>query len=106
MASRMIGRATCPECGFESAHVKESEKCLYRYCPECGSQHYAKSQRQRADLTKKTRVTATATEQKEAPAATVPEATATATATNTVATGSDASATTTPAPAKRRGLFS
>lgn len=55
MASRMIGRTACPECGFAAAHVKESEKCLYRYCPECGSQHHARSERQRADLTAKTR---------------------------------------------------
>lgn len=55
MASRMVGRAACPECGFGSAHVKESEKCLYRYCPECGSQHHARTERQRADLTAKMR---------------------------------------------------
>ena len=23
-------------CGFKSAHVKQSEKCLYHYCPSCG----------------------------------------------------------------------
>lgn len=56
MASRMIGRTTCPECGFASAHVKESEKCLYRYCPECGSQHHARTERQRGDLMDKTRL--------------------------------------------------
>ncbi len=56
MASRMIGRATCPECGFGSAHVKQSEKCHYRYCPECSAQYYAKSDRQVADLLAKTRV--------------------------------------------------
>lgn len=56
MASKMVGRAKCPECGFDSAHVKQSEKCLYRYCPDCGSQHYAKSPRQVDDLMKKTRV--------------------------------------------------
>ncbi len=56
MASRMLGRADCPECGFKSAHVKESEKCVYRYCPECGSQHYAKTESQRSNLLKKTRL--------------------------------------------------
>lgn len=102
MASKMIGRSTCPECGFQSAHVKQSEKCLYRYCPECGSQHYAKSERQRQDLMGKTRVnatpTATATEPpaKAAPVAPVEPV--------STATGSD---TTEPvAPPKRRGLFS
>ena len=55
MASRMVGRAECPECGFQSAHVKESDKCLYRYCPECGSQHHARTERQRANLTEKMR---------------------------------------------------
>lgn len=52
----MIGRATCPECGFGSAHVKQSEKCHYRYCPECSAQYYAKSERQVADLLAKTRL--------------------------------------------------
>lgn len=61
MASVMIGRAACPECGFSAAHVKQSEKCLYRYCPECGAQHYAKSERQRADLMSKTRTEKPAT---------------------------------------------
>lgn len=55
MASRMVGRTVCPECGFGAAHVKESEKCLYRYCPECGSQHHARTERQRSDLSAKTR---------------------------------------------------
>lgn len=55
MASTMVGRTACPECGFASAHVKRSEKCLYRYCPECGSQHHARTERQQADLMAKTR---------------------------------------------------
>lgn len=98
MASRMIGRAACPECGFSAAHVKESEKCVYRYCPECNSQHHAKSARQRADLLAKTRLLdgiATGSE---------PAATPTGSA---APTGADATpTTTTPAPApKRRGLF-
>lgn len=102
MASKMIGRSTCPECGFQSAHVKESEKCLYRYCPECGSQHYAKSQRQRTDLMGKTRVNATPTATAtEPPAKAAPEAPVEPIATPT---GSDT--TVTVAPPKRRGLFS
>lgn len=56
MASRMIGRTACPECGFAAAHVKESEKCIYRYCPECGSQHHARTERQRDALMGKTRL--------------------------------------------------
>lgn len=104
--SRIVGRADCPECGEPNAQVKESDKCLYRYCPECGSQHYAKSARQRADLTAKTRFTATATGGAAKPPAVEVPATVDATATTT---GSDATATATTdtaAPAKRRGLFS
>lgn len=106
MASRMIGRATCPECGFASAHVKESEKCLYRYCPECGSQHYAKSSRQRADLTKKTRVDASATATEPKPATATAPAIQDATATGSDASPSTATTETPTTPAKRRGLFS
>ena len=105
MASRMIGRATCPECGFHAAHVKETEKCVHRYCPECNAQYFAKSERQRADLLKKTKLldpsgaTPTATEPPAPPSGTEPPA-STGTATHTT--------TPTPAPApapKRRGLF-
>lgn len=56
MASQIIGRTTCPECAFAGAHVKRSEKTLYRYCPECGSQSMARSKRQEADLLAKTRL--------------------------------------------------
>lgn len=56
MASKLIGRTACPECGFGAAHVKQSEKCVYRYCPECASQHHARTERQRADLLAKTRM--------------------------------------------------
>jgi len=55
MASQIIGRTKCPECGFESAHVKKSDKCTYRYCPECQSQHHARTPRQVAELMAKTR---------------------------------------------------
>ena len=48
MPSALRGRIVCPWCGFEGAHVKESEKCLYAYCPECGinGPHF-KTERQR-----------------------------------------------------------
>lgn len=55
MASELIGRTACPECGFAAAHVKKSEKCLYRYCPECGAQYHAKGTRQVDALMAKTR---------------------------------------------------
>lgn len=111
MASRMIGRTACPECGFKAAHVKESEKCLYRYCPDCNSQHYAKSERQRADLMAKTRPDAGATG-----SATVPETQALPVAQAPGATGSDhiepkgvapetVQQQPEAAPKKRRGLF-
>ena len=86
MASVMIGRTACPECGFDAAHVKKSEKCTYRYCPECGAQHHAKTPRQVADLLGKTRLL-------DAPAGPTPTPTPT-----------EPSAT--PTPAKRRGLWS
>lgn len=44
MASPIIGRTHCPECSFEAAHVKQSEKCLYRYCPGCGAMYHATGQ--------------------------------------------------------------
>lgn len=59
MASQMLGRCTCPECGFESAHVKKTEgketAKAYRYCPECGAQYFPRSDRQEKDLLEKTR---------------------------------------------------
>lgn len=55
MASLILGRTACPECGNASAHVKQSDKCLYRYCPECGAQYFAKTPRQVEDLKAKTR---------------------------------------------------
>lgn len=117
MASRMIGRANCPECGFSGAHVKESEKCLYRWCPECGSQHYAKTQRQRADLMDKTRLlegspTGSASAPAAAPAGGSPTGSGTesGTATDTTsAAGGTGSGSPAPAPAaqpaKKSALF-
>lgn len=103
MSSPIIGRTRCPECGFESAHVKQSPKCLYRYCPECGSQHHARSDRQRADLKEKTRLI-------EQAAPTHTDATATPTPTEVIEevpthTHTDAAAEATATQPKRRGLF-
>ena len=109
MASVIVGRTPCPECGFESAHVKKSEKCHYRYCPECGSQHHARTPRQVTDLLKKTRLaeptpTPTGTSAPEDKGA---EPTPTPSGSGNEAT--QASGTPTPTPTatapKRRGLF-
>lgn len=93
MASELLGRAECPECGHKSAHVKESPKEVYRYCPECGATYHAgKRGTQRGDkLLEKVRPELHA---RPAPAEAKPEAEALPT-------------TTTPAPAatKRAGLF-
>lgn len=106
MASRMIGRTACPECGFVAAHVKESEKCLYRYCPECGSQHHARTERQRADLTAKTRPVDGGAMPTPTPAAS-PTPTPTASGEPTATPTQEPSPTPTPqkTPAKRGGLF-
>jgi hypothetical protein len=75
MASRIIGRAACPECGFEHAHIKESERCIYRYCPACGiNGPHARTKLQRDNMVKGMRPveptgTPTPTEAKPAPAA-------------------------------------
>lgn len=109
MASQIIGRTDCPECNFTGAHVKQSDKCLYRYCPECGSQHMARSKRQEADLMAKTRLvgstsiaTASATDtsgsaQTLEPATAVPVEVAPAVASRPPPAP--------PAPVRRRGLF-
>lgn len=109
MASRMIGRAACPECGFSGAHVKQSDKCTYRYCPECGAQHHARTERQQRDLMDKTRLVDAPAVPPKAPA----EPTATDSASATATTDPVAEATPTePSPTgseatkpKRRGLF-
>lgn len=127
MGSPIIGRTACPECGFGAAHVKESPKCIYRYCPECGSMHHAKTERQKSDLTAKMRPeggaaptpTPTPTgKASEAPAAAPPTPTPTpakATPTPTPKPAKPTAATPTPEPTPtptqaakpaRRGLFS
>lgn len=77
MPSKIIGRVPCPECGFESAHVKQktlpsgevdTSKKPYRYCPsaDCGSQYFPKSEAAAARLVGKMRPT-------EAPKTPAPE---------------------------------
>lgn len=112
MASRMIGRAPCQECGFSAAHVKQSEKCLYRYCPECGAQYNTRGDRQRADLMAKTRLIDqpattpdTASDTASAGATPAAEAVSGAPATPPSATDPSATPTAESKPAKRRGLF-
>lgn len=110
MASKLIGRTTCPECGFAAAHVKESEKCLYRYCPECGSQYNTRGERQRDLLTKKTRlVDAPAPSGSATAGSAAPADTATPTPKPTTgkpaATPAAPAATPTPTAPKRSGLF-
>ena len=106
MTSKIIGRTTCPECDFTGAHVKRSEKCLYRYCPECGSQLMARSARQEADLMRKTR---------PLDAASATGSTATTTAAPAAAPAAEVALPpgtphhappAPPAPVRRRGLFS
>ncbi|HWH83471.1 MAG TPA: hypothetical protein VNU71_14665 [Burkholderiaceae bacterium] len=114
MASKIIGRAACPECGFDSAHIKESDKCVYRYCPECGSQTHARTTRQKTNMLERMRPVADATATPTAPVATVPTGTE-PTATGSGAAAAPATPAFTPKPgtvkaapppvAKRRGLF-
>ena len=101
MASVMIGRTACPECGFEAAHVKKSDKCTYRYCPECGAQHHAKTPRQVTDLLGKMRPVAAPTEPTPSATPTGAEKAQPAPAIQAAPTPTEPSAT----PAKRRGLF-
>lgn len=105
MASVMIGRATCPECGFKSAHVKQGEKCLYRYCPDCTAQYYARTNKQRENLMAQSRIDATATDTEKAKPAPAVVATVPTTDTDTAGNGNNAGPSA-EAPAKRRGLFS
>lgn len=56
MASKIIGRAPCPLGDNDAAHVKQSDKCVYLYCPECGTQLHARTEKQRGLLLAKTRL--------------------------------------------------
>lgn len=58
MASTLLGRSACPECGFAHAHVKISDKenaKAYRHCPECGAQYFPRNKAQADTLLAKTR---------------------------------------------------
>lgn len=106
--STIIGRTVCPECGFESAHVKQSEKCIFRFCPKtglddepgCGAMYHATTPRQKRELLAKTRLT-TPTQASPSPSPTPREAVPVPTPTPT-----QPSPTPTPeAPKKRIGFF-
>lgn len=100
MAGRIIGRTACPECEFGKAHVRESERCLYRYCPECGSQYHARTPAQRDLLKAKTTLI-------DAPTSTPTGAQAleVSGAAAVVAPTPSPTPAPTAAPVKRRGLF-
>lgn len=59
MASELIGRCPCPECGFKSAHVKiktdKENAHPYRHCPDCGAQFFTKNKLQADNLLTMTR---------------------------------------------------
>lgn len=103
MGAPIIGRTACPECGFGGAHVKKSDKCTFRYCPECGSQHHARTPRQVSDLLAKMR--ADAPTPSAAPAPTAAPTPSEPTASEPTATPAPATASPTPT-RKRVGLFS
>lgn len=114
MASRIIGRRPCLlGCGHQAAHVKESEKCIYMYCPGCGTNGpHARTQAQKDLMTQGMRPvdapapepTPTPTPTGKAAPAPAPEPAPTPTPTP------EAKPAPAPAPApatpKRRGLFS
>lgn len=58
MASELLGRAPCPECGFASAHIKrkaEEGKRPYRHCTDCGAQYFPRNSVQADNLLKQVR---------------------------------------------------
>lgn len=70
MASKLIGRTVCPECGNSKAHVKvmvgeDGEpmkgKRHYRHCPDgdCGAQYFPRNEAQERALLAKTRAEGT-----------------------------------------------
>lgn len=106
MASVIIGRAKCPECGFESAHVKQSDKCLYRYCPSCGiNGPHARTEAQRENMRKGMRPVQAAPAAPAAPTPSPTEKNAVAAPSAAPTPPSPTGSGTPPAPPKRRGLF-
>lgn len=44
MGREIVGLMACPECGHPDAQVKRSKAgLLYRYCPECDAQYFART---------------------------------------------------------------
>lgn len=101
MASPIIGRFKCL-CGFQAAHVKESPKCLYHYCPSCGlTGPHARTESQKADMRRNMRPEAAAPDAAPGAAAVTENPTPTPRQEKEPETPTE----TTTAP-KRRGLFS
>lgn len=54
MASEIIGRTPCPECGFHAAHVKiktdKADAKPYRHCPGCSAQYFTRTAEQEQNL--------------------------------------------------------
>lgn len=54
MAREKLGTMPCPECGHPEAEIKR-QKCgvkIYRYCPECNAQFFARTPAQEAAMLK------------------------------------------------------
>ena len=40
-----LGVVECPECGFGDAQIRQAKSgFLYRYCPDCNAQYFARTQ--------------------------------------------------------------
>lgn len=76
MASEMLGRTPCPECGFPHAHVKiKTDKDganPYRHCPDCGAQYFTRNKAQAARLHEMLKPTPTPAEPVPAPVEVAP----------------------------------
>jgi predicted nucleic acid-binding Zn-ribbon protein len=73
MAREVLGTMPCPECGHPHAEIKHQKggEKLYRYCPECNVQVFARTERQEAAM----RRAITPKEPAAEPAPVAPEAT-------------------------------
>lgn len=50
----LLGHCACPECGFAEAEIRTTKTGKpYRYCPDCNSQYFARTEAQEAALLKK-----------------------------------------------------